>query len=451
MKNQLVPLLAWPLRLSDRQLCLDLVEMTISGILVEGKASRCLAVLERLNELQVMTAEGHSIALFNKPRPRNARRPLTAKIQSERVKVNGQRTVPVFSGLLVATRGRLPTYQYAESRECVSIKIRLKLNLPRFISAQNIRLHRFGMQQRAAKPVSLAIISAPMIEGDEDAFGSDGNVIMGDEAIYRYALHRTAAELLQDLISSILELIVHWMRHRLKNRSNRVVCNPSYELTKVEWYAEFYAHDPRRQVARFIPILSRQGRVGNVYRRRLTGQIRMFGKHSYAMQIELANGVKQTTYSKTNRRVRFEMKYGRQCFRRLVGRRSQLREGQLSDALLTLREHAARHLSTIFAALTVGVRPATQGPTRDDLVLCIGHFTGHLGFAEEIHRSLRDTGRVVVENGSMLRPSRDALRRVGVLRYVRHSVYTTTDEFEAALRTLMAEPGAAMEAEIRAS
>lgn len=116
----------------------------------------------------------------------------------------------------------------------------------------------------------------------------------------------------------------------------------------------------------------------------------MFGKHSYAMQIELAHGIKQTTYSKTNRRVRFEVKYGRQSYRRLIGRSSRLTEGQLADALNTLREHAERQLSRIFAALTAGFQPSPQGSTRDDLVLCIGHFTEHLAFSEEIQRSLRD-------------------------------------------------------------
>lgn len=450
MKDLLVPPMDWPLELSDQQLGLDLVETTISGILIEGDASRSMSALERLNELQVVTADGHRVPLFNKSRPRAALRPLTAIIRTERVKRNGVPIAPVFSGQLIATRGRLPTYQYAGSRECVWIKLRLKLNVPRFISAQKVLSHRFGTRTRAAQPFALAGVAAPMVEDDEVAFGSDGNVIMGDDEVYRYAASKPAVEHLRDLIGSILEIINRWLNQCLQTRNNRVTSNPTFTLAKVEWYAEFRAHDPRRHVARLIPILSRQGRVGNVYRRRLTGQVRTFGKHSYAMQIELANGIKQTTYSKTNRRVRFEMKYGRQCYRRLIGRRSRLTEDQFAASLNSLREHADTQLSRIFEALTTGIQPSPQGSTRDDLVLCIGHFTEHLAFSEEILCYLRDTGRVVAENGSILRPSVNALIETDVLRFERYAVYTVTEEFEAALRELMAEPGAAMEVQMRA-
>lgn len=451
MKDFLVPPMDWPLELSEQQLGLDLVETTISGILVEGDASRCMNALERLNELQVGTSNGHEVALFNRPRPRTARRPLTAKVRTERVRRGGVPVAPVFSGLLVAIRGRLPTHQYAGSRECVKIRLHLKLNVPRFISAQSVMSHRIRTRPRVAQPFVLAGVAAPMIENDEVAFGGDGNVIMGHEAIYRYAASKSAVEHLLDLIRSILEIITAWLHDRLHLRNNRVMCHPTFALAKAEWCAEFHTHDPRRHVTRFMPVLLRQGRVGNVYRRRLTGQIRTFGKHSHAVQIELANGIKQTTYAKTNRRVRFEMKYGRMCYRRLIGRRSRLTADQFTVALNALREHAERELPRILSALASGIQPAPQGLTRDDLILCIGHFTDHLAIAEEIHRSLRDTGRVVVQNGSILRPSLDVLRREGVLRYVRHSVYTVTEEFEAAVRELMAEPGAAQEQWARAS
>ena len=269
--------------------------------------------------------------------------------------------------------------------------------------------------------------------------------------MYRYAASKTAVDHLHDLIRSILETITAWLRNCLHIGNNRVLCYPTFALAKAEWYAEFRTHDPRRHVTRFIPILLRQGRVGNVYRRRLTGQIRTFGKHSHAMQIELANGVRQTTYAKTNRRIRFEIKYGRTCYRRLVGHRSRLTVQQFTAALNALREHAERELPRILSALATGVQPAPQGLTREDLILCIGHLADPLPIAEEIYCSLRDTGRVVVQNGSELRLSLDVLRREGVLRYVRHSVYTFTEEFEAALRELMAERGAAQEQWMRAS
>ncbi|MEP4805793.1 MAG: hypothetical protein ABJZ69_15395 [Hyphomicrobiales bacterium] len=144
------------------------------------------------------------------------------------------------------------------------------------------------------------------------------------------------------------------------------------------------------------------------------------------------------------------MKYKRACFRRLIGRHTALRADDLGRALETLRHHASRELQNIFDALVAAVAPASDGPSRDDLVGIIAHFSQGMAFFEEIIRSLRDTGRVIVENGSSLRPSVDILRQVRVLRFVRHSVYTVTDEFEAALRQLMSQPGAAMQTQMRA-
>lgn len=451
MRKVLVPELTWPLRLSEYQLALDLVEITIDGIRIEGETTLSMVSLEHLNELVVCAADGYTVPLFNRPRRRTGSRPLTANIRTETERRNGQLVGPIFSGRLVAFESTSISDNYIGLRECVKIRLNLQLNVSRFLSVQSFQENRFRNILRPLLPFALAGNRDVCIEGDEVSFGCDGNVIMGSGATYRYSASKQSSAHLIDLLNAITETISCWLRNRFKNGDNEVICHPQFSLSKAEWYAEFRTHDPRRHVTRFTPSLMRQGRVGNVFRRRLTGQVRTFGKHSHAIQIELAKGIKQTTYPKTNRRIRFEMKYGRSCFQRLFGRRTQLTERRLVNALTVLRTHATRELPKIFNALNAGVRPANDGPTRDDLVMCIGHFTEHLAFTEEIHRSLRDTGRVVVENGSVLRPSIDALRRVGVLRYVRHSVYTVTDEFEAALRSLMAEPGAAMENEMRAS
>ena len=184
-------------------------------------------------------------------------------------------------------------------------------------------------------------------------------------------------------------------------------------------------------------------------RRRLTGRVTRFGPHSHGVQVELARGIKQTTYAKTNRRVRFEMKYRRSCFPRLIGSRTRLSREALSTALQSLRRHALREFGRIFEEIDVETEMSPETPTSDDLLLCVGRFCERLEYSEEIIRSLRDNGNVVVENGSVLRPSIDNLREARVLRFLRHTVYTVTDEFEPALQELMSQSGAAFSHESR--
>lgn len=449
MREWLVPPLSWPLSLSDRQLGLDLVEVEISGIRVDGDATHALAVLGRLNRLQVCTSDGGRVQLFNRPHCRAPSRPLTANIRTETKTHRGQKVAPVISGRLVASIGRLPTHRYEGSEECVNIKLELKLNVPRFIAAQSFRPPFSPSPPTAVQPFALAGRRQATVENEEVAFGTDGNILMGSQATYRYAAAHSSVVHLNDLISSILDTITGWLNDCIESRNNQVTCHPVFTLSKAEWYAEFWVRNPRGMVARFVPVLSRQCRVGNIFRRRLTGQVRTFGPHSEAMQIELAAGVKQTTYSKTSRRIRFELKYGRSCFRRLIGRRTRLTLEQLSSALDRLRGHAAGQLRRIFSALTSDTQPKREGMTRDELVLYIGSLSDDRWYAEEILHSLRNTGRVVSENGSILRSSITNLVKARVLRFVRHGVYTVTEDFEGALHELMTEPGAAMEPRLK--
>ncbi len=453
MRELIVPELSWPLSLSPQQLSLDVVEVTVKGIRIEGDAARSWQALEALPNLRVFTKESAAVQLFNRPHRRYALSPLIAKIRSAGTQIGGTSVSPVFAGRLVARNGRLPTHLYAGSQKCVNISLDLKLNVPRFITAQDICSpsirgtgdKRYIRRIRAARPFTLASPQNILVECDEVAFGRDGNVLMGSDLLYRYAYSKSSVQHCIELINTILDNIVSWLRNQLDTRSNRVLCSTSFSLGQVEWHAEFRVFDPRRQIRHLTPMLLRQGRSANIFRRRLTGQVRMFGPHSHAVQIALAEGIKQVTYAKTSRRIRFGMKYKRACFPRLIGKRAGLGSDQLANALQTLQRHASRELQNVFDALNPRMEPLQAAPRRDDLVGCIAYFSENLHFSEEITRSLRDTGRVVVENGSALRPSIDVLRQVGVLKFTRHSVYTVTDEFEAALYELMAQPIAVMD------
>ena len=458
MRELVVPDISWPLSLEPQQLSLDLVEITIRGIRVEGEAAKCWRVLQSLPKLRVPVSGGGTTPLFYRPHRRDPFSPLEAKVRRSTRRVNGLLVAPVFKGRLVARRERLPTHSYAGSQECVNISLELKLNVPRFLSKQSYRRTicrgtgpvRDCMRTRMKRPVALAGPRSVVVHADEAEFGRDGNVLMGEAPVYQYAASKCFSLHCFDLINAIVEAISSWLRDRLNRRHNQLICSPSFSLAQVEWHAEFWTFSPRRQVNLFTPALLRQGKTCNIFRRRLTGQVRQYGPHSHAIQIALAKGISQTTYSKTSRRVRVEMKYKRACFRRLIGRRIALREEDLGRALETLRHHASRELQNVFDELLASVAPASDGPSRDDLVGIIAHFSQGMAFFEEIVRSLRDTGRVVVENGSSLRPTVDILRHVRVLSFVRHSVYTVTVEFEAALRELMSQPGAAMETQMRA-
>jgi len=409
MRDVLVPELVWPLHLSDRQLFLDKVEITITGLRVEGSSSQCMSVLGRLHELQVPVTGGRRTRLFNRPHRRFVRHPLTAKIRTSASDDSGSETPPVFGGRLVAREGRLPTHQYAGSQECVNISLELKLNVPRFIASQTFRRSPSARRQTAVRPFALGGSRGIVVEGDEVSFGCDGNVLMGGRELYSYAASKSPVSHLNDLLGAIVSEITVWLEERLDLNVNMVRSSPSFTLAGAEWYSEFRANDPRRQVTSMMPVLSRRGRLGNIFRRRLTGQVRTFGPHSYAMQIELANGIKQTTYSKTNRRIRFEVKFYRRYLSRIIGRRYRLSAQQLSEALHKLRQRTRRELHRLFDALSAGLEPANEGWSLEALLYQLAQRCQNSYCYEEIARSLRDTGRVVVENRSFLRPSIDAL------------------------------------------
>lgn len=387
--------------------------------------------------------------MFNNARRRSGNRPLTAKVRSAKDMVRGQQTAPVFSGQLVAKPRRSNKF-ITGFDECVDIVLNLTLNVPRFIAAQAIEGTGDFTPISAVQPFRLAGSREALTSEIETAFGGDSNVLMGDERIFRYAFRGGALTHLYRLIDTILETIRNFLVHRIESRNSEISCAPIYTLKKAEWYAEYSTEDPRRQVNRLMPFLSRQSKAGNVFKRRLTGQVRSFGPNSIGFQIQLSEGIKQTTYSKTNRRIRFELKYSRTCFNRLFGRRSGLQRTQLTNALVALKNHAERELGRIFDALNPVRTNEVDEPQRDDLCMLVGLLSADSHVAEEILRSLRDTGRVTVPNGSELGRTVRNLKDAGILCFVRRSVYTTSGSFERALQELMAQPGAAMSREMRA-
>lgn len=444
MRERFLPPFTLPVPFSERQVSIDLVEIRVAGLSILGDAEYADRVLRRINELKVLASDGTKISLFNKPHRTLVGGQTQAKITTAGELHNERRLRPVFAGRLIASRRRDPTSTYCGSRDLTEISLSLKLNVARFLSAQRFRV--FGEKRRvsAVRPLALAYSSNFQIEDDEVSFGNDGNVVMGSQLVYTYAVSGRPYSHFFNLLQSIVETIASWIEDRLDSAYNRLQRSVHYSLSHIEWYSEFGAHDPRRIVARLMPVLARLGKRGNVFRRRLNGQVKQFGPHSHGLQIELSAGKKQTTYCKTNRRIRFEVKYGRKSFHGIFGRRTGLNQDGLSLAIEKTRRNAIKELASIFRCVNRLSESMPDHKTRDDLCLVIGAHSESLGIAEEILRSLRQKGAITVENTSILRPSIDRLSssEIGVLRYVRHSVYTVTDEFELALRELMGQRGA---------
>lgn len=451
MREHLIPDLTWPVSLNSQQLSLDLVEVTVRGICVEGKASDSLRAIERLRELRVPVAGGGTTRLFNEPHKRYSTSPLVAQVNQSGSRVRGALVTPVFSGRLIAKEGRLLAHQHNGSQECVNITLVLNLNVPRFLASQSYStgtvrsrpLPRFSSN----RTMSLAGHRGFKSDKYEVAFGKDGNVLLGPDQLYNYASSKCSVRHFFDLLNSVLGSITRWLQNCDHLRNNKVVSSPRLFLSRVEWHAEFATNDPRRELNRLAPTLLRQGQSGNIFRRRLSGQVRMFGPYSQAVQITLSKGIKMTAYAKASRRIRFEMKYWRGGLQGVIGRRTRPTPRDLAEKLHKLRQHARSALQVIFDELFRARRPESDGPSRDDLVARVARLSDSYCDSEEVVRSLRDSGRVIVENGAPMRRTINNLRSHGILRFIRHSVYTVTDEYEFALQQLMAQPGAAFEQE----
>jgi hypothetical protein len=407
--------------------------------------------LSELTNARVESKDGTRVQLFNRSRPQFRGGPPVLRVRTAGLKTGTQTISPIFSGSVKSRRCRLPTEPNRRRRYYSDVSLHLSLNVARYLSAQNVSLFAERPLLCDVSDVALAGDRSIQEENDERSFGLDANVVMGSPATYRFALSKSPACHLIDLISTIREKITQNLQACIEGRNIRLEVGDEHSLTRVEWHVEFQTLDPRNEVTRLMPLLSRQCVKGNVYKKTLTGQIKIFGPSSQGLQIQLAEGKKVTTYAKTNLRLRMEIKYHRTGLSRVIGPRTRLSANELRRKLDLAGDRAQRDLSELMLGLTPDPPLTHKMPSRDHLVLLINEFSPNLLDSEEIMIQLRDRGRIAVERGSPLRAAVNALREQGVLRFVRYAVYGITDEFRPALNQLMSQDGAvfAIESRIR--
>lgn len=457
MREVFVPDFNIPLVLQYRQMSIDLVSLKIDGLRIVGDHVHGESAFASLARMSVRDRDGRAIRLFNPCRRSGSqtregnRRPARIAVRKEVSVVEGIKIVPMFTGRLQTQRGRYPPANESHgSREYTDVTIYLEFNFARFLSGQSYFRRSDGTVQMSWPEAFAIEKSTPRHEG-EVAFGNEGNLVIGADEIYEHALNFAPVRQFIRALDSLMGAIVEELRSYSLSRDIAIEYEPSYGIRRAEWYAEYSAHDPRRELNRIMPILSRVGVSGNVFRKQLTAKVFRFDPHSHAFQTQLKAGVRQTTYSKSNRRLRFEVKYSQKGVSSVFGRRSGLSDAGLRRALIELRDDASRELERVFGEINrVFDAIGNCRYNRDDLVLWIATFAESPSDADEIVFSLRDVGRVAVEPGSPLRGSIDRLARRHILRPVRRSVYSVTDNFQCALRQLMSQEDAALAEQARA-
>lgn len=439
MRDLIVPELGWPLDYVEDRLCLDLVEIELACFQLEGDPVAAMVAMSSLHEMEVSTVDGRTVPLFNRPKRRRAGHPLKVGIRS--AASGSDRIAPILSGRLVAVETTSWSNDHIGLRPCVKVKVYAHFNVARFLAAQRYRRFRTAPHVRPRMPFALAGSRHPQVYGDEVAFGGDGNVLMGSPALYAYAASKSSILHLIDLLTGFLSGVEQWVRERVSGSEVEIVSHPRFALKRVEYHIETHCLNPRARIREFFPSLLRQGQIGNVYKRMLTGQVRQFGPYSLGVQIQLLEGVKLTTYAKTNRRIRFEVKYSGLGISGRVGRRTDLMMAQLSDVLRDVRHHAWDQLQRILLEVVQSAMPLQEVYSPYDLCREIGVAADTSEVAEELFQSLCHTGRIVVPQNSILRSAVNNLTKSGVLRFTSYALYSVSDEYEFALRTLMKEHG----------
>lgn len=295
---------------------------------------------------------------------------------------------PLFGGKMRLVQESSPSSRYGA---VYTARLNLNLNLCRFLHYNTPTIRRL--------PNSRVGIHADLAErinsqGDEDSLdGTDNWVPRGH---YRFLSWERVDFALNTYISRVSEAIKQELARAAWEGSISAAENSGfltgvrdeqkYKLNYCEIAWEYLDDQPIRRVEDLLPILRMYARDSvevNEYRVTEAGE-----GFSRGVIIRLGSGNQLSVYAKTNRRLRFELRYrmDRGCAPSPLGRKTaQDREGLV--ALVTnLKEHASQKMNDLFSFIRSRSEPmGLYQFSVLDLCLII---LGHCGLDHEIARDI---------------------------------------------------------------
>ena len=402
--------------------CIDKVEINIEGFSLRG-ANALEALHSYIHEAGLPVNESEQRIFHSTP----VRRLRGKSFTSIAVGEGGQRLV--FGGKLDS---------YCSNSSNVRFSLDCKMNVTRAIQAQCLfgRLHT--RRPRRRKAYSLLLSPPEKVWHDEHALLKADNILLGHDMRFAYAMAQAPSGHFEELLTNIEYAISQPLLAVSEQNNVPVETSSSYTLKGIEVYWEFTTPHPVSTVDLLAPKLQsvvNQSRT-NAYPIKLLGTTRV--QQSRSIQLDLGSKILLRIYAKTNKRIRFEISWGRDAIAQQVGRRSEIDRVRLMEVIDWLVSRSSERLTELFYEMSPPLYGTLEVATTDDLLRAIGAAHPDPVICAVILDGLRHYDRIVPEGSQPLLDAVRRLKRKGVLRVIRRHQgwYGITPSYAEALDAL---------------
>lgn len=419
-RDELIPPLVGRPCFAVERANLDKIELEFCELSLSGEnASYGLQSLVRNASLEIGGYEQPLFRSWN-----SSRRPIVETAYNSR-SLGGY--LPVFEGRLI---GQMVQQQR------VQFKMDMKLNVTRAIMAQRIlrRLDRPGIRRGAY--TLLQERRQPDWQG-EILLANGQNVLLGPESRFAYASSKPASAHLIDLVEAFETTLVDALFSAARSHDLQADGAARYSLKDAEVYWEFDTPNPLSMADLLGWRLSSVVNRTRTTRKPVILPTSEVIQQSKSVQLDLGNDMRLRLYAKTNRRIRFEVMFGRDAIAKAIGQRRMQSRSALASAIDTLVERASKRLTDLSDEMSPP--RIAQHATSSDLLRMVDASHRNRNVSALLLDSLRQLGHVVPEGNPDLLRAAKYLKRRGVLRIVRQqqSWYGLTPQYEAALAELV--------------
>lgn len=414
----------------------DRVEVSIGDWALIGDESEICACLSEFRHIERETTQGQILPVFKSKIVKRI-----GEIKDVRFTSNPNTDSLTKASTLVSGACTLVPWRYQKAGrlpdERARLRFRTQLNLTRFLQAQNLRrITRLDRPSIAGSHV-LEIVPDPTWYLDEIPLMPATNVIIGPDRKYAYALKSDRSIQFRRYVGLIDKMLNNVVERSFYHSAACPVYLPHYTLHAIEFYWEFDRIDAINYMVGLRPAVM----AGGLPVREKTVPINLpeyeVRGQSPRYAIWLTKSSKLVAYAKTNRRVRFEVRFWGNVINKVAGPRTSPTLDDIVTLLPDLAERAARYVNVFLQSIASVPIPPTYH-TAVQLMHIITREAEHPAIAETILSGLIAYGRVSLFPNDPLRHTVHRLKEKGVLETnpPRSATYVVTAAYRGPLARL---------------
>ena len=323
--------------------------------------------------------------------------------------------------------------------EAVRLSMQVSLNLTRFIQAQKLRKPSRPENPALDGDMVLAIHPRQSWYRSEIVLLPASNVIIGSPHKFGYALRNSTANLFQTYIDEVHTRVFSLLGEQMSENSVNLTEVPYRSLQTMEIYWEFSDNDPIRLVENLTQPLHRLSHHISVTQEIIENYREETTCESRCVTINLTAEIRLRVYAKTSRRVRFEVDFSRAAVRKVCRGQTGQTNQQMAEKVQRLINRAVSELNWVLSELRREVPIGVPQHTMVGLIAEIVKTIGDTAISQAVISGLHTFGRLAPEGNPVFLKVAHDLRDAKILRTLGgRSIYVATDEYEEALRALMA-------------